>query len=138
MLTGPYEIRIDDGQELYAGIESGVRRLELPAGFIAYALGSLRSVNFRLPSTPEVPRTLTRASLHHIFALSGVLSVDRMHIHIGALEESSKELHGGHLMRQGNVVEGGAVVAVIGDTDHEFRSEFDPKTGYDELKVVSK
>ena len=70
---------------------------------------------------------------YEIVSITGTVSLARTHLHI-ALAGEDMQVIGGHLC-QGTLVNTTCVVVLLEMPGMEFSKEFDPETGYNELKI---
>lgn len=134
MTLRAHAIRLGDSEQLYGAINALVIREQIRAGFVVAAVGMLRAVRLRMPSTPEKPSVIERAGPHQILALSGFVSVNHSHLHMMVAGENGIAW-GGHLLAGGNITQGVVEIGVLADDRLVFSREHDSATGYEELVV---
>lgn len=123
-------LRLHPDQDLRAALCDFLRREGLAAAFVVAGIGSLKHAAIRYaddPEASEVPGPL------EILTLSGTLSPDGAHLHIGVADAAGK-VCGGHL-GSGSLVRTTAEVLIAPLPDYVFAREPDAETGYRELAV---
>jgi predicted DNA-binding protein with PD1-like motif len=123
-------LRLQPGDDLRLALEAWMGAQQEQAGCVISAVGSLSLVQLRLAGASEA--TEIRGDLE-ILSLSGTLSADGAHLHI-AIAGSSGTVIGGHLCA-GSLVRTTAELVIGLLPEWQFRREFDPATGYAELRI---
>ncbi len=100
------------------------------AGSILSSVGSLKTVKIRKASSDSF---YVSDSAHEIITLSGLVSTDGVHIHI-SVADSLGQVLGGHLS-DGNIVFTTVELVLASFPTIQFAREFDPATGFNELKI---
>ncbi len=130
-----FAVRLTPGTDLKAELMRLTEAHGLRAGFILTCVGSLSRGRLRMPGAvgaDEVYRTFDEPM--EIVSLTGTLSPDGPHVHIG-LSRADGACLGGHL-GAGCLIHTTAELVIGELTDAEFRREPDPATGYAELSVL--
>lgn len=125
-----YALRLRPGQDLRVELEKFTRRMNLRAGFILTAVGSLRKASLRLANQKDAAAYDDK---FEIVSLVGTLSPDGPHLHL-SLSDSSGKTIGGHLV-EGSIIYTTAEI-IIGELKGlRFTREQDEQTGYQELRI---
>jgi hypothetical protein len=128
-------VRLTPGTDLKAELVRLTEAHGLRAGFILTCAGSLARARLRMPGVAgaaEVYRIFDEPM--EIISLTGTLSPDGPHIHIG-LSRADGACLGGYLAT-GCLVHTTAELVIGELSGMEFRREPDPATGYAELSVL--
>ncbi|PRP84563.1 hypothetical protein PROFUN_05898 [Planoprotostelium fungivorum] len=97
-MTEYIAVRLDRGQDLRKEIKRIVKEHHIEAGFIATAVGCLQKLHIRLAEVNGAnPRLLRENENFEVTSLTGTLSLDGVHIHIGIADSKGNAL-GGHLL----------------------------------------
>jgi uncharacterized protein len=126
-----HTFRLSPGQDLLNEIQSQVQKQGARAGAIVTAVGSLTQSSIRYANRPN--RTLVQKDLE-LVSLVGTVARSGSHLHLTVSDAKGQTL-GGHLM-EGSLVRTTAEIVWVEFLDREFTREFDPASGYPELKVV--
>jgi predicted DNA-binding protein with PD1-like motif len=125
-----YALRLHPGQDVKNEITVFTKKQQIKAGIVLTCIGSLSSARLRL-ADENVTKKLEEK--FEILSLQGTLSQDGCHLHI-SISDSEGSVIGGHLL-DGCIIYTTAEI-VIGEVDDlTFSREYDPQTGFDELKV---
>lgn len=125
-----YALRLHPGQDVKNEITDFTKKQQIKAGIVLTCIGSLSSARLRL-ADENVTKKLEEK--FEILSLQGTLSQDGCHLHI-SISDSEGSVIGGHLL-DGCIIYTTAEI-VIGEVDDlTFSREYDPQTGFDELKV---
>lgn len=125
-----YALRLHPGQDVKNEITVFTKKQQIKAGIVLTCIGSLSSARLRL-ADENVTKKLEEK--FEILSLQGTLSQDSCHLHI-SISDSEGSVIGGHLL-DGCIIYTTAEI-VIGEVDDlTFSREYDPQTGFDELKV---
>lgn len=125
-----YALRLYPGQDVKNEITDFTKKQQIKAGIVLTCIGSLSSARLRL-ADENVTKKLEEK--FEILSLQGTLSQDGCHLHI-SISDSEGSVIGGHLL-DGCIIYTTAEI-VIGEVDDlTFSREYDPQTGFDELKV---
>lgn len=125
-----HAIRLLPGQDLKQELLKFTESKEITAGCILTCVGSLQQVCLRLANQDK---SETYPGKFEIIGLTGTLSQDGVHLHIGVADTSGK-MTGGHLMA-GSLIYTTAEI-VIGEIDHLiFDRKLDESTSYNELFI---
>lgn len=125
-----YVIRLQPGQALREEIESFVNSRNIRAGWIVSCVGSLLQYHIRFANRQE-GSLLT--GHFEIISLTGTLSVNGCHLHIG-LADGEGRMVGGHLLYQ-NIVYSTAEIVIQQTREMIFLREKDESTGWLELQI---
>lgn len=129
-----HAFRLAPGTDLRAEIERLAGRHALRAGCVLSCVGSLSRARLRMPGAiGDAESFRTWAEPMEILSLSGLLSVEGLHVHVG-LGRRDGSCVGGHLV-EGCIVNTTAELVIGELPDVEFRRLLDPATGYKELSV---
>jgi uncharacterized protein len=124
-------LRLLPGADVRPALETLAKRERIRAGVIMGAVGSLSHVHLRFAGA-QTPTAL--AGKHEILTLSGTVSEDGVHVHM-SVANAHGDCKGGHLM-MGCQVNTTLEIAIALLPMMHFRREFDPATGYPELKIL--
>jgi predicted DNA-binding protein with PD1-like motif len=122
--------RFPPGTDLRAALSVLPREQGFGAGFILSAVGSLSRVRLRFAGQETA---WAREGDFEILTLSGTLGPDGPHLHM-SVADADGAVVGGHVL-DGCVVRTTAEIVVGVAADWRFRREFDPATGYRELRA---
>ncbi len=126
-----HAFRLRPGEDLLGGILAQARALELRAGCVLTAVGSIRHLRLRFADQPGPTELEGR---FEIVSLSGTVTRDVAHLHLAVSDGEGRTL-GGHLV-PGNPVYTTAEI-VLGELPGTvFSRETDPVTSYRELIVA--
>ncbi len=125
-----YAIRLKPGDDLRAKLEELSSARHINAGIILSGVGSLTRASLRLAD--GITSTEFNGPFE-ITSLTGTLSPDGVHVHIG-LANTKGDAIGGHLLR-GSQIKTTAEITIGILTGSSFRRVFDPCTGYAELEI---
>lgn len=128
-----FAIRLNPGNDLKQGLGEFVQAQQIQAGFILSAIGSLTQAKLRLADQPVSTVFHQR---FEILALNGTLSMDGMHLHM-AIANTQGSVIGGHV-DQGCLIYTTAEIVIGTSSALQFTREFDPQTGFHELKINPK
>lgn len=123
-------IRLEPGADLRRALEQKAGELPNRSAFVVAGIGSLSSVSIRLAAAEN--ETLLSGAFE-LISLSGTLSADGAHLHMGIASESGQVM-GGHV-GYGNVIRTTAEVLLVVPGDWVLSRAHDPATGYQELQV---
>ena len=121
-------LRLNPGDDLRAALDAALAKSGGTAAFVLSGIGSLRGASIRFADAATAARI--EGSLE-ILTLSGTLSPDGSHLHIGVSDAAGK-VSGGHVA-PGCVVRTTAEILVGWLPEWRFTREIDPVTGYAEL-----
>ena len=123
-------IRLEPGADLRRALEQQASGLPNHSAFVVAGIGSLSNVSIRLAAA-ENESLLSGA--FELLSLSGTLSADGAHLHMGIASESGQVM-GGHV-GYGNVIRTTAEVLLVLPEGWALSRAHDPATGYPELQV---
>ena len=126
-------IRLKPGEDLKEGIEKSVKENNIRAGWIATTVGSLTHYNIRFANQPSGS---SDSGHFEIVSVSGTVSVNGSHLHIGISDSTGRQI-GGHLLN-GCTVYTTAEIVIGTTTEYEFTREKDGSTPWEELQVIKK
>ena len=129
-----HAVRLTPGTDLKLELERLTQAHALRAGCILSCVGSLSQARLRMAGAAgdeEVFRTFVEPM--EIVSLTGTLSADGLHVHIGLARRDGGCI-GGHLVT-GCIVHTTAELVIGELPELEFRRVLDPATGYGELSV---
>jgi hypothetical protein len=125
-----FALRLHPGQDVGLELSRFVAEHSLKAAFVLTCVGSLRQAALRLANQPD---TTLYEDKFEIVSLVGTLDAEGYHLHI-SLSDGQGRTIGGHLMT-GCLVYTPAEL-VLGEMETAvFSREFDPESGYPELKI---
>jgi len=125
-----FVVRLKPGQELKTELARIAREEGFEAATVTSAVGSLTDVALRLANKEAT--TLWQGHFE-VVSLSGYLAASEFHLHMAVSDGEGRTI-GGHVM-EGNRVYTTLVVALEEHAAFRYRREFDPASGYDELKI---
>lgn len=130
-----YPVRIPPGADMVSFLQHFVLLHELPAAFIVTCVGSVKKVTLRFATNAEGRESVLDITENmEICALSGTVSQEGFHLH-GTFGNAVGGTISGHIV--GNMVVQTTAEIVLGNAGGwKFKREYDPKTGFRELKVV--
>jgi len=121
-------LRLNPGDDLRAALDAALAKSGGTAAFVVSGIGSLRGASIRFADAGTATRL--EGSLE-ILTLSGTLSPDGSHLHIGVSDAGGK-VSGGHVA-PGCIVRTTAEILVAWLPEWQFTRAIDPATGYAEL-----
>ncbi|MDJ0691442.1 MAG: DNA-binding protein [Xenococcaceae cyanobacterium MO_188.B32] len=124
-------IHLKPGKDLKQSLLRYCTNQKIDAAYILSCVGSLCRVVIRFANKPE--GTVFEKKLE-IVSLEGTLSRHGVHLHI-AVSDDEGQVIGGHLMDGSQIYTTGEIVLGV-VPNVIFKREFDPNTGYRELKIV--
>lgn len=125
-----HALRLTPGEDLKKALINFTESNRIGAGCILTCVGSLQQVCLRLA---DQDRAETFVEKCEIIALSGTLSREGVHLHLGVADSSGKMI-GGHLM-EGNLIYTTAEIIIGEITGFVFERRLDEHTGYKELVI---
>ncbi len=125
-------LRLSPGQDLLAALDEISEKHELKAACVLTCVGSLTVAVLRFADWKE-PAELTGP--FEIVSLTGTLSSHGSHCHISISDQQGKTI-GGHLL-PGCLIYTTAEIVLGVINDQQILRSYDPKTGYDELDILS-
>ena len=126
-----YAFRLHRGEALRKSLEAFAQEHALRGAVILSCVGCLS--HWRLRDASGV--NLQEAEEHvEIVSATGTLSAARLHVHISASREDLSTL-GGHLA-YGCIVNTTAEIVLLELANVSFTPQYDPETGYEELKIT--
>jgi len=126
-----FAIRLLPGQDLNEGIQKFVMQKNIKAGWISTCVGSLTQYNIRFANQPEGSSDIGH---YEIVSLTGTISVNGSHLHIGVSDSTGKTI-GGHLL-QGCKIYTTAEIVILSSSTYDFKREKDGTTPWDELQII--
>ena len=131
--TNTYAIRLKPGADLKKSIQAFVVDHKLTAAWISTCVGSLTSYNIRFANQAQVS---TGEGHFEIVSLTGTLSINGSHMHIGISDSTGRSL-GGHLA-EGCIIYTTAEIVIQGTNELVFKREKDGTTLWEELQIGKK
>ncbi len=122
--------RLHHGDDLLDNIVQYCKDHAIQAGYAACCVGCLTHACVRCADGITQHRLEERLE---IVSLTGTVSQERCHLHLSLAREDLSVI-GGHLC-QGCLVNTTAEIVLCQMDDVRFAKEFDPETGYNELKI---
>jgi predicted DNA-binding protein with PD1-like motif len=127
--------RLLPGADLKQELRRIVEERGLRAGCIVSCVGSLARARLRMAgATSEADSFKSVDEPTEIISLVGTLCPDGLHLHMTVAGRDGQCI-GGHVV-EGCIVHTTAELIVAELPDVEFRREYDPETGYRELRVA--
>ena len=123
-------IRLQPGEDIKQGIEKSVKENSIQAGWISAAVGSLIAYTIRFANQS---RGSTANGYFEIISLTGTLSTNGSHLHIG-LSDGTGKMIGGHLL-EGCKVYTTAEIIIQYSNKYVFTREKDGTTSWEELQI---
>ena len=123
-------LRLHPGDDLRAAVVAALQASGHAAAFVVQGIGSLSVAQLRYAGVPQ-PDAL-RGDLE-ILTLAGSVSADGAHLHMSVSDAQGRVL-GGHVCA-GCIVRTTAELLLAVLPGQRFTREFDPRTGYPELKI---
>ena len=128
-----YVFRLKPGEDLRKSIEAIVKEKNIESGWINTCVGSLTDYTIRFANQQEG----SSGSGHfEIVSLTGTVSVNGSHLHIGISDSIGKTI-GGHLL-EGCKIYTTAEIVIGYTTAYEFIRKKDGTTDWEELQVNEK
>ena len=128
-----HTLRLLPGQDLRSELENLCTHHQISAGIVLTAVGSLRTASLRFAGADQPS---VRMGPFEILALSGLLSLDGVHLHL-TISDSGGKVSGGHLTTGCEVFTTAEIaIGVVSDT--VYLRKHDEATGYKELVVRRK
>ena len=126
--------RLKPGDDLYEGIVAECVNNRLHAGAVISAVGCVQKVSLR---TADGQTIFHQTADYEVTALSGTISSDGLHLHIGLCDADLRCI-GGHL-QVGTIVNTTMEIVIVNlEKEYELSRSHDETTGYDELVVQRK
>ena len=125
-----YAFRLKPGEDLKTGIQNLVNQKQIKAGWVSTCVGSLTNYQIRFANQPNRG---SDSGHFEIVSLTGTVSVNGSHIHIGISDSTGKTI-GGHLM-DGCKIYTTAEMVILSGNDFIFKRDKDGTTPWDELQV---
>jgi len=133
LMTKTYALRLKPGQDLKKAILAFVETNSIEAGWILTCVGSVTDYHIRFANQPNG----SKASGHfEIISLSGTLSVNGCHLHIGISDSAGQNI-GGHLL-DGTIIYTTAEIVLQQSNEIVFTREEDGTTAWRELQIKNK
>ena len=128
-----HSLRLNPDQELKNEIQIFCDKNNISAGCILSAVGSLKIAKLRLAGSDTF---FEAKGKFEIVSITGTISKNGSHIHTALADESGK-VTGGHLT-EGNIIYTTCELVLLSLEKQEFKREYDPATGFNELVVMNK
>ena len=128
-----HAFRLRRGDDLLSSIRRYAEQNGIRAAAIVSGVGCVTRAVIRDASGVTTHELCGR---YEIVSITGTVSLSRTHLHI-ALAGEDMQVLGGHLC-EGTIVNTTCEVVLMELTGVEFSKEFDPETGYNELKITNK
>jgi len=125
--------RLKESDDLKTEIERHVFEAGYTSGCILSGVGCVKKINIRLA---KAVNCLEKEQDYEIISLTGTISKDGSHIHIGLADELGNAI-GGHL-KVGTIINTTCEIVIGIMEEYEFSRVFDVNTGYDELTIKKK
>ena len=128
--TRAYCFRLRKGSDLKTSIMDFCQRNGIHAGCVSSLVGCVSVAKLRLADSIT---ELERVEPFEIINVSGTITPDHLHLHASFADREGLVV-GGHML-EGCIVSCTAEVCLLSFPHYEFEREFDPGTGYGELRV---
>lgn len=125
-----HAFRLHRGDDLLASIRTYAAQHAIAAAAIVSGVGCVMRAVIRDASGVTTHELTGR---YEIVSITGTVSAARTHLHIALAGEDMKVL-GGHLC-EGTIVNTTCEVVLLELDGAAFSKEFDPQTGYNELRI---
>lgn len=129
----PFPLRLHPGDDLRRAIESTVHAQGLQAAFVLSGIGSLRPARIRLAGA-EDDTVIDRDT--ELLSLAGSIGAGGSHLHLSVADDRGQVV-GGHAS-YGCIVRTTAELLLVLLPDWRFAREFDPSTGWAELRITQR
>jgi predicted DNA-binding protein with PD1-like motif len=128
-----FAIRLKPGDDLKKNIQAFVDENNLEAAWISTCVGSLVIYNIRYANQQECSKS---EGHFEILSLTGTLSINGSHIHIGISDSTGKTV-GGHLL-EGCIIYTTAEIVIQATDDLVFKRANDGSSPWKELQIKKK
>lgn len=125
-------LKLSPGDDLRQSLTEFCTTHQIRAGSIFSGVGSLKKIKLRKANSDTYYES---NEPHEILTISGLLSVDGLHIHLSIADKDAR-VYGGHLS-EGNHIFTTAEIVIASYSNMHFARELDPATGFKELKIKS-
>lgn len=125
-----YPFRLKPGQDLKIAIQKIVAEQQIKAGWISTCVGSLTNYAIRFANQPI---NSIGKGYFEIISLTGTVSINGSHIHIG-ISDSNGKIIGGHL-GEGCIIYTTAEIVILNSNDFIFTRAKDLTTPWNELQI---
>ncbi len=125
-----HAFRLQPGQDLKTEIDTYAQHHRIGAGWIKACVGSLTQYHLRFANQPNGTR---KTGFFEIISLTGTVSRNGSHLHIGISDETGNTI-GGHLLKE-NLVYTTAEIVIGEALRWEFTRELDGTTKWKELQI---
>lgn len=125
-----HAFRLKPGQDLKQAIQKLVDEKQIKAGWISTCVGSLTNYSIRFANQPNGS---SDSGHFEIVSLTGTVSINGSHLHIGISDSTGKTI-GGHLM-DGCKIYTTAEIVILSSNDLIFKREKDGTTPWEELQI---
>ena len=125
-----HAFRLKRGDDLLLSIRAYAAAHDIRAGALVSGVGCVTRAVIRDASGVTTHELSGR---YEIVSMTGTVSSERTHLHISLAGEDMQVL-GGHLC-EGTLVNTTCEVVLLELSGMTFSKEFDPQTGYNELKI---
>lgn len=122
--------RLKENDDLKLEIEKRVSNTNFNGGCIISAVGCVKHINIRLAKALDY---INEEEDYEIISLTGTISKDGAHLHIGLSDKQGKTI-GGHL-KEGTIVNTTCEIVIGLLEEYELTRQLEPNTGYKELVV---
>lgn len=123
--------KLSPGDDLRQSLTEFCKSENIKAGSIFSGVGSLKNIKLRKANSDSFYES---SEPHEILTLSGLISNHGVHVHL-SIADKNAQVYGGHLV-DGNLIYTTAELVITQFANVEFRREFDPSTGFKELKIT--
>jgi len=125
-----HALRLKPGDDLKQALQNFVVENNIQAGWMITCVGSLTKYNIRFANRPNGNND---EGYFEILSLTGTLSVNGSHLHIGIADNVGKTI-GGHLL-EGCIVYTTAEIVIGESKEIIFLRAYDGTTQWKELKI---
>lgn len=125
-----HAFRLLPGQDLKQSIQQIVNEHNIKAGWISACAGSLTRYHIRFANQPNA---VADSGHFEIVSLSGTVSINGSHLHIGISDSTGRTI-GGHLM-DGCIIYTTAEIVLLSNDSLVFKRKKDGTTAWEELSI---
>ncbi|OYZ11331.1 MAG: hypothetical protein B7Y39_19475 [Bdellovibrio sp. 28-41-41] len=125
-------LKLSPGNDLRQSLTGFCKTQQIHAGSIFSGIGSLKTIKLRKANSDSYYES---CAPHEILTISGLLSIDGVHIHLSIADKDAR-VYGGHLS-DGNQIFTTCEIVIASYSNVRFDRELDPSTGFKELKIKS-
>lgn len=128
-----HALRLTHGEDLKNAIQEFIKVNNIQAGWVATCVGSFTTYNIRFANSSHGQKDTGH---FEIVSLTGTLSVNGSHLHIGISDGNGKSI-GGHL-QEGCTIYTTAEIIIAESKSLIFKREKDGTTPWEELQILKR